>query len=106
MSTKQPSSLVCKYCAATVMFPCYAHWKVLRCPVRAQYNLPILDEWIEQFEQLGRDLNAVKPRRYLDELVDGAVSLHERTDPDVEALNEEIKEMRRAIVTRQERGGK
>jgi hypothetical protein len=45
------------------------------------------------------DLSPEAQAKFID-----TISLQERTDPDVEALNEEIKEMRRAIVTRQERG--
>jgi hypothetical protein len=37
----EPSSLLCQFCGATVMFPCSARWKAEQCPVPRQYGLPI-----------------------------------------------------------------
>jgi hypothetical protein len=42
MST--PSSLVCKFCGATVMFPCSERWKAERCPVPRQHGLPLKEQ--------------------------------------------------------------
>jgi len=41
MSEVKPSSLLCKFCGATVMFPCSERWKADQCPVPRQYGLLI-----------------------------------------------------------------